>query len=176
MNSRIPTDIDVEARLATVRANLLTAVPKIRTRRFGTAGRVGIALGSATVLVGALTGGAIAVIQATQEQVSYSVRCYSGSSLSADFTTVANPEATNLGTGEISRDRTDPVSTCGDIWRSGLLGQEITPSDPNGGDFPVPELVGCELDNGIGAGFPLEGSMASATTFCEDMGLQAWDN
>lgn len=174
MTTQIPEDVEVQARLASVRTSLMDAIPNLRTHRFSRAGRVGIAWGSAAALAAALTGGAIAIMQATPEQVSYSVQCYEGPSLSAKFTTVATPEALTETTGEVSRYVTDPVTTCAAMWRMGLLGQATVPSDPNAADFPVPELVGCTLENGVGAGFPREGSTVPAVRFCDDLGLAVW--
>lgn len=174
MTTRIPDDIDIDARLADIRSQLLAAVKQERTPRFSRTGKVGVAAIAAAGLAVALTGGTIAVVQATQEQISYSIQCYEAASLNADFTTIGTPTATDSVTGEESRDATDPVSTCGDIWRMGLIGQDAVPADPNTADFPVPELVGCTLNNGVGAGFPRGGSTATVEEFCQNLGLTVW--
>ena len=75
---------------------------------------------------------------------------------------------------EASRDVLDPVTICGDLWRMGLVGQDAAPADPNTANFPVPELVGCTLANGIGAAFPRGDSTATSEEFCRDLGLTSW--
>lgn len=172
--TRLPDEATEDARLAGIRSRLLGAVAQQRTPRFSRARKTAVAAIAAGGLAVALTGGAIAVVQATQEQISYSVQCYDAASINANFTTVATPTATDNVTGEESRDATNPVTTCGDIWRMGLIGQEAAPADPNAANFPVPELVGCTLSNGVGAGFPRGDSTATSEEFCRDLGLTIW--
>ena len=176
MSTRIPDDVDIDARLAEVRDNLLATVPTTRTPRFSRAGRVGIAITGAGAIAVALTAGAIAVAQASHEEVAYSVQCYDRPSLSAVYTTVGVAAATKVAPGSAARESTDPVATCADMWRMGILGQKSVPDDPNAANFPIPELVGCTLPNGVGAGFPRAGSNASAQEFCSNLGLAIWSS
>lgn len=173
MNTQVPDDID--ARLARVRGSILEALPSTRTHRFSRAGRVTMVVAGASLFAVALTGGTIAAIQASQEDVDYSVQCFDAASMSATSTTVVLAEATDNETGEVvPRDAIDPAETCGEMWRMGFLGQESAPTDPNSANFPVPELVACVLDNGVGAVFPREDSTASSQSFCRDLGLAVW--
>jgi hypothetical protein len=172
--TRFPNEVTENAQLADIRSRLLGAVSQERTPRFSRARKAAVAAGAAGAVAVALTGGAIAVVQATQDQVSYSVQCYDAASTNAHFTTVGTPIATDNVTGEESRDATNPVTTCGDIWRMGLIGQDAAPADPNAADFAVPELVGCTLGNGVGAGFPRGDSTATSEEFCRDLGLAVW--
>ena len=59
-----------------------------------------------------------------------------------------------------------------------FLGKAFNPlfftQDPNAANFPVPELVGCTLSNGVGAGFPRGDSTATSEEFCRDLGLTIW--
>jgi hypothetical protein len=174
MSKQIPDDID--ERLARMRGNILEALPSTRTHRFSRAGRVTILVAGSSLFAIALTGGTIAAIQASQEDVDYSVQCFEAASRSAESTTVVLAEATDNETGEIvPRDAIDPAETCGEMWRMGFLGQESAPADPNAANFPIPELVACVLDNGVGAVFPREDSTASSESFCRDLGLAVWD-
>ncbi len=172
--NRFPDEVIEDAQLAGIRSRVLGAVAQERTPRFSRARKGAIAAITAGGLAVALTGGAIAVVQATHEEVSYSVQCYDAASVNAHFTTVGTPIATDIVTGEESRDATDPVATCGEMWRMGLIGQDAAPDDPSAADFTVPELVGCTLENGIGAGFPRGDSAATSEEFCQNLGLAIW--
>ena len=108
----------------------------------------------AAIAVGGLvlTGGTIAVVQATQEQIDHQVRCFEAADLGSNYTDVAEAIGIDSTTGR----------------------QEVAPADPNVANFPVPELVGCALPNGIGAAFPRENHSTLAEDFCRDLGLTAW--
>lgn len=122
-----------------------------------------------------LTGGTLAVVQATREQVSYSAVCFAGPSLDSANTTIGRPEATDRSTGAAGgRQRTDPIADCGFASKAGLIGQKTTPAGPNTADFPVPALVSCTLTNGVGAAFPRGNSKLSESSFCGALGLAAW--
>lgn len=173
MTTRIPDDVDVTARLAAIRPRLLREVDHERTPRYSRAGKAAFAAIAVGGLV--LTGGTIAVVQATQEQVDYSVRCYAAADLGSNFTDVARPIATDTTTGQqMPRQVLEPENACGDMWRMGMIGQEVAPTDPNAAHFPVPELVSCTLQDGVGAAFPRENNTALAEAFCRDLGLTAW--
>jgi len=174
MTTRIPDDVTEDARLAGIRGRVLRAIATERTPRFSRAQKATVAVVAAGALAAGLTGGALAVARATQEQISYTVECFEAADLSSRFTTVSSPTATNLTTGEESRNQTDPVATCSEMWRMGLIGQDSVPADPNAAQFPVPALVGCALADGVGAGFPRGSSTAGAEEFCGDLGLTAW--
>lgn len=173
MTFQTPEDTNEDLRLAAGRGRLLESVAHERTPRYSRARKAASVVGI-SVLAAALTGGTIAVVQASQDEVTYSVQCYEAASLDADFATVGSPTATDRKTGEARRDPTDPVSTCGDLWRMGLVGQEAAPADPNAADFPVPAIIGCTLSNGVGAGFPRGSSTSSDRNFCRDLGLAVW--
>lgn len=176
MTTRIPSDQELTARLAAVRTRLLETVATVRPVRFSRGARIGFAAAAGIVLAAGLTGGTIVVIQATQEVITYSVQCYEGASLSSDFITVGHSEATEGPIREVTPVPTDPVETCTDVWRRGLIGQETPLSDPNTPDLPAPEIVGCTLTDGIGAGFPIEDSTATAEDFCRSLGLAPWED
>jgi hypothetical protein len=173
--NRMPDDDDIARRLGEARAAVLATIPTVRSPRISRQGRAGVAIAAAAVAVLGLTGGAVAVIQATHEQVAYSVQCFAGASLGSASTTVTVPEATDRTTGAAgSRPTTDPVADCADAWRSGLIGQASPPADPNTADFPVPDLVACTLRDGVGAGFPRGDSRLDDKAFCAVLGLAPW--
>lgn len=171
MSTRVPDDID--ARVAQVRRNVLAAVPHTRTHRFSGTGRAAIALGASAVVAIGLTGGTIAVVQASQHDIDTQARCYVGASLSADFIEVSQAAGIDNESGEVVEEYTGLIELCGEMWRMGL-GQENPPADPNTGDFPKPELVGCTMPDGIGAAFPRGESTASDAEFCGALGLAVW--
>lgn len=171
----LPDEATEDARLAGIRSRLLGAVAQQRTPRFSRARKATVAAFAAGGLAVALTGGAIAVVQASQEDINYSARCFPTASISDQYADVGAAPATDIATGEeASRDVLDPVMICGDLWRMGLVGQDAAPADPNAASFPVPELVGCTLANGIGAAFPRGDSTATSEAFCRDLGLTSW--
>jgi hypothetical protein len=161
------SDEEVQRRVHLIRSDLAVAIPKARTRR-----RRRIVIAAAVGAAGVLTGAAL-VVHATSDQVHYEVTCYEHASLGADFTQAGSVLGID-DNGKSSRAEVDPVATCGDLWRMGALGQETRPEDPNAANFDVPDLVGCTLPNGASAGFPREGSTASARDFCHDLGLAPW--
>lgn len=163
--TRFPDEATEDARLAGIRSRVLAATATEPTPRFSRAGKSLSAAIAAGGLAVALTGGAVAVIQATQEQIRTSVRCYAAPDLDARFTTAAIPTD--------AADAVDPVGLCGDMWRAGIIGQPVIPADPNTADYPVPDLVACTLQDGTGSGFPREGA-ASAQAFCRELGLAVW--
>jgi hypothetical protein len=170
----LPDEDEITARLAMVRGVVLGTSAGVHMRRTNHATRVGLIVGASAVGVLGLTAGTIAVVNATQDQISYSVNCYSADSLTSSYTTVQSPTATNSATGQTDRAVTDPVTTCTDMWRMGLIGQSTKPADPNSANFPVPDLVACALSNGVGAGFPRTDSTISDKDLCDSLGLAVW--
>jgi hypothetical protein len=175
MTTRIPDDATEEARLAGIRGRLLGTIEQERTPRFSRAQKASAVVAAAAGLAVALTGGAIAVVQASQEQVHYSARCFPTASITERYADVGVPRAVDRVTGqEAERLILDPVTACGDLWRMGLVGRDVAPADPNAADFPVPALVGCTLQNGVGAAFPRGASTLTEEEFCRDLGLAGW--
>ena len=174
--TRLPDEDEITARLASVRDVVLGASAGFAKRRLSRLTRVGLIVGASIVGVLGLTAGTIAVVSASQEAISYSVNCYTADSLSAKYTTVASAEATNNATGQTDRPKTNPVTTCADMWRMGVIGQPAVPKDPNTANFPVPDLVGCTLSNGVGAGFPRPDPTISNKELCDSLGLAVWPN
>ncbi|MEJ1229809.1 MAG: hypothetical protein WDM88_02860 [Galbitalea sp.] len=165
------------ARVERARSGVMHAVdadvPMLTRRRRRR--RVSITVAGAGLAAVVLTAGTVAVVQATQEQIGYSVICYSAASTSSDYATASDPTATNTVTGQTDREAADPVSVCGDMWRSGLVGQKPDAQrDPNTANFPIPQLVACTTTDGVGAAFPREGSGATETDFCDSLGLAPW--
>lgn len=172
MTTPIPDEV-VQARLRVVRSQLMRAVTHERTPRYSRARKATIA----AIAVGGLllTGGTIAVVQATQEQIDHQVRCFEAADPDSNYTDVAEAISIDSNTGQQETRRVlDPETVCGDMWRMGLIGQEVAPADPNAANFPVPELVGCTLPNGIGAAFPRDNRSAPEQELCRDLGLTAW--
>ena len=175
--TRMPDDIDIARRLGNTRLALMAALPTTRSPRISHRARVGVVLSGSAVAILGLTGGTLAVVQATQDQVSYSVQCFAGPSLDSSNTTISRPQATDRATGSgAARQRTSPSADCAFAWKAGLIGQRVAPSDPNSANYPVPELVGCTLTDGVGAGFPRGDSKLSDSAFCDTLGLTIWRN
>jgi hypothetical protein len=169
--TNLPDSDEVTARLAAVRRVVLASAP---SRRVVHPRRLALILSASAVGVIGLTAGAIAVVQASHEQITYSVACYAHDSVSGPVNMVGEPQGIDNAGHAAPRTPTNPITTCADMWRKGIVGQPAPPKDPNAANFPVPELVGCTMVNGIGAGFPREGSTASASDFCSGLGLTVW--
>jgi hypothetical protein len=167
----LPDNDEVTARLAAVRRVVLAAAP---TRRVVHPKRLALILSASAVAVIGLTAGAVAVVQAGHEQITYSVACYVHDSVSGPVNTIGEPQGIDAAGHAAPRTPTNPVTTCADMWRRGVVGQPAPPKDPNAANFPVPSLVGCTMADGIGAGFPREGSTASDSDFCNGLGLTVW--
>lgn len=175
--TKMPDDIDIARRLGNTREAILGALPTTRSPRLGHRARLGVVLSGSAVAILGLTGGTLAVVQATQEQVSYSVQCFAGASLDSASTTIDRPQATNRVTGtNAARERTTPAADCAFAWKAGLIGQTASPVDPNSANYPVPDLVACTLTDGVGAGFPRGDSKLSDSAFCDALGLTTWRN
>lgn len=173
--TRMPDDIDIAHRLGKTREKLLLALPTTRSPRLRHRSRLGLVAAGSAVFVLGLTGGTLAVVHATQEQVSYSVQCFAGPSLNSSSTTIGHPEATDRTTETVAeRPLTDPIADCTFAWKAGLIGQKTAPADPNSANFAVPDLVACTLTNGVGAGFPRGDSTLSDNAFCDGLGLTIW--
>ena len=134
--------------------------------------RVGIGVG--TVLVIALGAGGLLGLRAAQEEIAYSVACYEGDSLTSRTVTFAAPPTKGAQGQVVERPRVDPVSTCEEMWRIGVLGDTEQPENASTGEFPVPDIVGCVQTNGIGAGFRREFSSVSDQYFCARLGMRVW--
>lgn len=164
----ILSDEEVTRRVSVIRSEVKLAIPHARTRRRRTRIAAAAAVSAAVVLTGATL-----VVNATSDQVHYEVTCYEHASLDSNYTQAGSILGVD-DKGQASRTRVDPVATCGDLWRMGVIGQEKRPDDPNTANFDVPDLVGCTLPNGESAGFPREGSIASDSEFCNKLGLAPW--
>ncbi|MGC4174480.1 hypothetical protein [Demequina sp.] len=165
--SDLLSDEEVIRRVRAIRSDLAAAIPRARTRR-----RRKIAIAAAIGAAVALTGAAL-VVHATSEQVHYEVTCYEHASLDSHYTQAGSAPWVD-DNGVSGRAEVDPVATCGDMWRMGVIGQAARPEDPNNANFDVPALVGCTLPNGASAGFPREGSTATDHDFCNKLGLAPW--
>jgi len=163
------SDDDIRARVDAIRAEVVEAIPRERARRRR---RFGVIAGAAAAAV-AITGGAL-IVRASNDAITYEVVCYDGPSLSANSVQVESALGVDQS-GGADRTATDPVVTCGDMWRMGLIGQEELPVDPNAANFDVPDLVGCTLPNGIAAGFPRGASTFDNRDFCNELGLAPWE-
>lgn len=163
------SDEDIDLRVRSVRDSLATEIPRARSKRRK---RRVIIAGAATAAA-ALTGAAL-VIHATNDQIHYEVTCFESADLNSKTVQVQSA----LGVddhGHADRTETDPIESCGEVWRMGLLGQPTPPPDTNTANFDIPELVGCTLPNGASGGFPRGESAASVTEFCNELGLAPWE-
>jgi hypothetical protein len=179
MNTDTLSDEEIAARTARVWANIVLEIqgdmPALERRHRR---RVGFTIAAAGAGALALTAGTLAVVQATHEQTTYSVQCYSQASTSSTYGTASEPLPINSATGHAgTRAAVDPVSACGHMWREGLVGQQPDPQrDPNSANFPVPPLIACTLANGVGAAFPKGDSNDNQASFCDSLGLTPWSN
>jgi len=159
------SDAEIARRVESIRDHVTTRIPVERARRKKRAWVV-----SGVVAAAVAVAGAALVIRASDDVIKYEVRCYESASLESDYGQMKSDlwvgENGDSGRGEV-----DPAVNCGDLWRMGLVGQPTPPANPNTANFEVPELVGCELANGMAAGFPRGDSTASATEFCNELGL-----
>ncbi len=177
MNTETLSDEEITTRTEAARSGVMLVVdadlPKLARRHRR---RIGITIAVGALAAVALTAGTLAVVQATHEQTTYSVQCYSQASTSSSYTTATEPIAVNTTTGQTAdRPPSEPVSVCGGMWRMGMVGQKPDPNrDPNTANFPVPQLVACTLPNGVGAAFPKNGSSATEAEFCDSLGLTPW--
>jgi hypothetical protein len=163
--SGLPDELEVEGRLARVRAEVLEATHHVRSPKRSTRFRVtrNIAIGG--VAIAALSAGTIIVANESAETIDAFVYCYEVADLGGDRADAILPAAA------------DPALVCGEFWRVGRLGQEgrIDPNDPNN-DFPVPDLVACEGRDGVAAVFPRNDAETNDQGLCEALGLAAWDS
>lgn len=140
--STIPDDELVTRELRMIRADVMTAIARnTRMRRrwkFGIAALVLVGVG------GGATAGTLAVVRASQEDITYSVSCYESADLNSRIAGAGNAQATDARTGQLQpRQTADPIELCQLMWRGGLLGQTQPPDDPNTASFPVPDLAAC---------------------------------
>ncbi|TBN56723.1 hypothetical protein EYE40_04525 [Glaciihabitans arcticus] len=170
----LPRNSDVESQLSEVRHDVLTEIKRVRSPRRSTQFRVIRALALGLTATIALTAGALVIVRATQEQINYSVVCYSGETLGSQTVTVESPPVVDASDGKGTRLRADPISTCGNMWRMGIVGQDDSPEDPNTAQFPVPDIVGCEQADGVAAGFPREFRSITDEYFCARVGMKVW--
>lgn len=162
------SEADIRGRVDAIRNAVLEAIPRERARRRR---RTGVITGVMAATL-AISGGAL-IVHASDDAVTYGVVCYDGPSLSAGSVQVESALGVDRS-GSADRTATDPVATCGDMWRLGLIGQEQLPPDPNAANFDVPDVVGCTLPNGIAAGFPRGTSTFDDHDFCTQLGLAPW--
>ena len=168
------TEAEILRGIADAREHVLGQIQTVRSPRHSRRFRVIRATAIAAIAALMLTAGGIAVLRASFEDVSYSVACYDGPGTYTAPVTVSAPAPMATDGTEAPRTRVDPVETCGEMWRMGLIGQEETPADPNAANFPVPALVGCVQANGVGAAFPRDDLPESDTLACGLLGLAVW--
>lgn len=168
----VPPASDVDAQVASITGEVLAEIPGIRSprrsRRFKR--RAAVSVGAALVV--ALTAGGLIALRAAQDEIAYSVACYEGDSLTTRTVTFAAPPTKGMDGEVLDRARVDPVSTCAEVWRLGVLGSGRP--DVRTGEFPVPDIVGCQQTNGIGAGLRREFSSVSDQYFCARLGMRVW--
>ena len=169
----LPSDEQVRAELATVRAEVLEATRRVHSPRLSSRSRTTIAVILAGAVAAALTAGTIAATRANEQRISSEVTCYEHASLDSRQQVILSGSP-----DESSADDFDPAETCGLMWRNDLWSETSNndPDDPNDGDAPVPPLAACVLMDGTAGVFPLEGSTASADDFCAALGLAEWDS
>jgi hypothetical protein len=162
----LPTDLEVERSLASVRIAVLEATRTVRSPRRSTRYRTTRTVLIAAAVIVALTGGAIVVAQVTQELRERSVTCFDGPTLQARQLTVQ-------GVGDEAGGPIDPLEACAIIWRDdSWSGVDLTDQTPGDGTATVPDLVACELPDGSAAVLPRDG--AAVEDFCEALGLADW--
>lgn len=170
-----PTTSEVNRALVPVRANVLSAVRLTRSPRQSQRFRLVRGVVVTASLASVLTAGAIAVTQATPDAVNHTAVCYSEASTASESTTVSTIVSTDNETGVSERPEIlSPVDACDDMWRLGIIGQAEIPDDPNAANLPVPALVGCKQNNGVGAAFPRETLPDSAVKACQSLGMAVW--
>lgn len=155
--------------LETIKTRLFKTIH--RRRRNARLGIVGGALAVAVTCTAAAF-----IIEATPEEISYSVICYEEADLSARTTTVVVPETitTQDGSAVDRGEALNPRNVCADIWRMGVLGQpQPLEIDPNVANFPVPPIAGCKQNNGVGVGLPIEDD-STEKQLCARVGLTIW--
>lgn len=168
----LPTDAEVERLLAEARAVVMEATARIHSPRRSTRYRTTRNLIFAAAAAIALTGGTIAVVQATQSYIDSTVICYEEASLDS----LELPAQSSVDGQSVA---IDPIEACAAVWRSGAfqdVHDGVVVPDPDAVDLPVPALVACTLPNGASAVFPREDDPSSASDFCAALGLAVWDS
>lgn len=160
----LPSDLDVARRLVTVRAAVIESTHHVRSPKRSTRYRTTRNLIIAAAAIAALTGGAIVAIQAAQATIATNAWCYHDATLDSDPMVVIGDDGST----------DDPYDLCAVIWRSDLWDPANNNADPNAGTNPVPDMVACELPDGVVGVFPRDGSAASTEDFCEALGLADW--
>ena len=170
----LPRNSDVDVQLREVRHDVLTEIKRVRSPRRSSQFRVirALAIGITSIVV--LTAGALVIVRASQDDINYSVACYKGETLGSGTVTVASAPIADSDDPQASRLRADPVATCENMWRMGIVGQSSAPADPNTAEFPVPDIVGCKQANGVAAGFPREFRSITDEYFCARVGMTVW--
>ena len=172
----LPSNDEVELQLSEVRHAVLAEIKKVRSPRHSSHFRAVRAVAIGSVAIVALTAGALVIARASQDQINYSVVCYEGETLASRTVTIESPPSFNADGTPAPRVRADPVSTCGNMWRMGIVGQPASSADPNQSEFPVPNIVGCQQTNGVAAGFPREFTSVTEEYFCARVGMTVWKN
>jgi len=170
----LPTADDVETQLSEVRHAVLAEIKRVRSPKRSTHFRIARAIAVGAVGIVALTAGTLAVVRASQDQINYSVVCYEGETLTSRTVTIESPPLFDADGSPAPRVQADPVSTCENMWRMGIVGQNDSPADPNLAEFPVPNIVGCRQTNGVAAGFPRAFTSVTEEYFCARVGMTVW--
>jgi hypothetical protein len=103
-----------------------------------------------------MTGGAIAVLQASPTEIDGTIRCFAAMDGDADYTTVVEAQAE----GEVidTAFSQHALDVCAAMYRAGIVvdGTVVAPAVPSKVDYPVPDLVACTLRDGVVGVFPDE--------------------
>jgi hypothetical protein len=161
MSASLPSDLEVERRVAEVRVAVLEATQHVRSPRRSTRYRITRNVIIATAAAALLTAGTIVAIRASQSDIETGVFCYPEPSLTG------TPVVVQTGIGYTL----DPIDGCTEAWSLGLF--DDPQSEEHG--HPVPDLAACTLPDGMAGVFPRpQGS--SGTDFCAALGLADWDS
>lgn len=157
-----------QASIARVRANVLRTVgAEQAVARRQRVWRVAATSGVLVAVLG-LTGGAIAVVRASQAEIDGSIRCFAAAAVNAEFTTVIEARVEGGSANPAFAERA--LEVCAAVWRVGLIGDgEVKiPADPSQVDHPVPQLIACNLRDGVVGVFPSDNA---ASEQCLALGL-----
>jgi hypothetical protein len=161
----LPSDVDVDRQLMSVRASVIEATHHVRSPKRSTRYRTTRNLIIAGAAIAALTAGAIIVLQEQAGIIDAYARCYPEASLDSKPQEIIGDH----GATE------DPVQLCTFFWSNDLWAGS-TEEPTTDGPLPVPPLVACTSPDGIVAVFPRENSEQSDEDFCGALGLADWDS
>ncbi|MEO8261838.1 MAG: hypothetical protein ABI566_04645 [Pseudolysinimonas sp.] len=169
----LPSDEQVRAELAIVRASVLETTRHVRSPRRSTRYRTTRAVILAAAIAVALTAGTIAATRASQVQIGTTATCFEHPDLDSRQRVIYTSGADGQPLATF-----DPIEVCGLVWTNdswtGVSNND--PDDPNDGDAPIPPLVACVLPDGSAGVFPREGDTGSPQDFCVTLGLADWDS